>query len=152
MNADAPTGRPQKGRAVVEQATSCCDAFSANSGEDPMPFSAGTEIDTVTLDLPAGNYVINAKVLVGDRSTAGGGEFLCTLRRGQTGNIGIDTSSVRLFGGSPWNAGSMATLPLTGTVTLTSPETIRLHCATTSSDAAAQWAQLNAIEVGAITT
>jgi hypothetical protein len=151
MNADAPKGRPPKGRPVEDQTTNCCDAFSANGGGDPMPFSDGTEIDAVTLDLPAGNYVINAKVLVGDRTTAGNGSFLCTLRRGLTGNIGIDTSGVRLFGGSPWNAGSSATLPLTGTITLTSPETVRLHCTTTSSDAYAQWAQLNAIQVGTIT-
>jgi hypothetical protein len=155
MNADAPKRREPKGpprnSPVGDQTTNCCDAFSANSGGDPMPFSNGTEINAVTLDLPAGNYVINAKVLVGDRSTAGGGSFLCTLRRGLTGNIGIDISAVRLFGGSPASAGSSATLPLTGTIRLTSPETVRLHCTTTSSDAYAQWAQLNAIQVGTIT-
>jgi hypothetical protein len=148
MNADAPKRRPP----TKAETTQCCDAYSANGGLDPMPFSDGAEIDAATLDLPAGNYVINAKVLVGDRTSAGGGDFLCTLRRGQTGNIGIDTSGVRLFGGAPWNPGSTATLPLTGTVTLTTKETVRLHCGTSSSDAFAQFAQLNAIEVGTITT
>lgn len=152
MNANAPKERPPKGRPTEEQTTKCCDAFSANSGGDPMPFSNGAELNAATLDLRPGNYVINAKVLVGDRSSAGGGDFLCTLRRGQTGNIGIDTSGVRLFGGAPGNAGSTATLPLTGTITLTSQETVRLHCVTSSSDAFAQWAQLNAIEVGSITS
>jgi hypothetical protein len=60
MNADAQKGRPPKGRAAGEQSTNCCDAYSANGGLDPMPFSDGAEIDVVTLDLPAGNYVLNA--------------------------------------------------------------------------------------------
>ena len=150
MTGEVPKGNVPKAPGRQLETRQCCDAFSANGGNDPMPFSNGTEIDAVTLDLPAGNYVLNAKVFVGDRSSAGGGEVLCTLRRGQTGNIVPDTSAVRLFGGAPQNAGSTAMLPLTGTVTLTVPETVRLHCVTTSSDAFAQWAQLNAVEVGTI--
>lgn len=152
MKAEAPKGSPAKGQPTTGETTKCCDAFSANSGLDPMPFSDGAALDAVTLDLPAGNYVVNAKVLVGDRSSAGGGDFLCTLRHGQTGNVWIDTSGARLFGGAPANAGSTVTLPFTATVALTSQDTIRLNCATSSSDAFAQFAQLNAIEVGTITT
>lgn len=130
----------------------CCDAWSANDGGKVSNFdnTMGTGVDVVRLKLPAGNYVLNAKVMLGDRSAAGGGDFICTLRHGQTGNIGIDTAGVRLFGGAPANPGSMAMVSLTGTVSLTSTDTIRLNCGGTSTDAFAQWGQLNAIEVGAI--
>jgi hypothetical protein len=115
-----------------------------------MPFSQGAELDVVTLDLPAGNFVINAKVWIGNRSNHDGDDFMCTLRHGLTGNMWIDGAGIRLFG-DVWQAGGSAMLPLTGTVTLASPETIRLHCGTTSSDAIANYGQLNATAVDSIT-
>jgi hypothetical protein len=105
----------------------------------------------VTLQLPPGNYVINAKVFVQNRDTADGREIVCTLRRGQTGNIWIDTAWSRLFGGGPWTSGSVTMMPLTGTVTLTTQDTIRLHCGTDATAAAAQFGQLNATAVDSIT-
>jgi hypothetical protein len=137
---------------TTTEPAACCAAFSTNSGQDPIPFSTPTGIDAARLDLHPGKYVLNAKVLVGNRTKQDNEEIVCTLRRGQTGNIWIDTSAVRVHASGPWTAGSSATLPLTGTVTLSAAETIRLHCDTTSSDAFAQWAQLNAVAVDSITT
>jgi hypothetical protein len=129
-----------------------CDAFTSNSGGNPIPLDNTNSPDVATRALPAGNFVISAKVTLGDRSGVGGGAFLCSLRYGQTGNIGIDTSSLKLFGGAPNDPGSVATLSLAGTVSLTAPDTIRLRVQTTSTDAFAQWAQLSAIQVETITT
>src|SRR5437867_13164393 len=109
------------------------DAYSASSGLNPVAFSNTTPFDLPLPPLPAGKFVLKAKVLVGDRLGANGNAVVCTLRRGQTGSIEIDSAGVRLFGGAPANAGSTATLPLTATVTLTSQDTVKLRCETTSA-------------------
>jgi hypothetical protein len=136
----------------VTEPAACCTVFSANSGQAPIVFSNTTELDVVTLQLGPGSYVVNAKVFVQNRDSQDGREIVCTLRRGQTGNIWIDTAWSRLFGGGPWTPGSVAMMPLTGTFTLTTQETIRLHCTTSATDAAAQFGQLNATAVDSITT
>jgi hypothetical protein len=136
---------------MAEQ-SQCCDAYAADGGLDPQPFSTGNEYELETPSMPPGNYVVHAKVVVGNRASDDDQEFLCSLRHGQTGNIGIDTAGARLHGGAPWKAGSNATIALSGTVTFTVQDKVRLVCGTTSSDAYAQWAQLNAVEVGSITS
>jgi hypothetical protein len=130
----------------------CCGAWSANSGMNPVVVNTTTSYTLVTPPMPPGNYVVHAKVLVGDRTGAGNGAFTCTLRHGQTGNIWIDTAGTRLFGGAPATPGSTETVPLTGTVTLTVKDRIRLLVETTSADGFVQYAQVNAVEVGTITT
>ena len=144
--------RTPRPAANVTEPETCCSAFSANSGQAPVQFSNTAELDVVTLQLPPGKFVVNAKVFVQNRDTQDGREIVCTLRRGQTGNIWIDTAWSRLFGGGPWTAGSQTMLPLTGTITLAAQETVRLHCTTTASDAAAQFGQLNATAVDSIKT
>jgi hypothetical protein len=128
------------------------NAYAVSSGGDPIAFSISSFMTPVTLALPAGNYVIDAKVLVGNRGDDIDGEMVCTLRHGETGNIVIDFSGARLFGGAPSAAGSTATLPLTGAVALASPDTVRLLCATTSIDAFAQFAQIAAIQIATLTS
>jgi len=128
------------------------NAYAVGTGGDPIAFSISNLMAPVTLAVPAGNYVIDAKVLVGNRGDDVDGEVVCTLRHGETGNILIDFSSTRLFGGAPSAPGSTATLPLAGTVVLASADTLRLLCVTTSSDAFAQFAQINAIQVATLTS
>jgi hypothetical protein len=128
------------------------NAYAVSSGGDLIAFSSSNFMTPLTLALPAGNYVIDAKVLLGNRADDVDGEMLCTLRHGETGNIVIDISGARLFGGAPSAPGSTATLPLTATVALASPDTMRLLCATTSSEAFAQFAQITAIQVATLTS
>ena len=142
QGATGPTG-PQGARGPS-------DAFSANGGLDPQNFSdGGLGVNVATLNLAAGSYVFNAKVMVGNRPAGENAEFTCTLRYGFA--VVFDYASVRLGGGAPWDAGSMATLPLTGTRTFDAPQTVRLLCTTTSTDAFAQYGQLNAVAVATLT-
>ena len=126
------------------------DAYSDDSGFDPLNFSdGGPGVDVATLNLPAGSYVFNAKVLVGNRPDGENAEVTCTLRYGFA--VVFDISGVRLGGGAPGAAGSTATLASSATRTLDAPQTVRLNCNTTSADAFAQYGQLNAVAVATLT-
>jgi hypothetical protein len=127
------------------------DAYSDDSGLNPLNFSSanGVGVDVATLNLSAGSYVFNAKVMVGNRPAGENAEVTCTLRYGFA--VVFDISSVRLGGGAPDAAGSMATLATSGTRTLDAPQTVRLNCNTTSADAFAQYGQLNAVAVATLT-
>jgi hypothetical protein len=127
------------------------DAYSDDSGLSPLNFSSNDAVgvDVATLNLPAGSYVFNAKVMVGNRPDGENAEFTCTLRYGFA--VVFDISSVRLGGGAPGAAGSIATLASSGTRTLAAPQTVRLNCNTTSADAFAQYGQLNAVAVATLT-
>jgi hypothetical protein len=127
------------------------NAYSANSGLDPVDFVAPTEPTLATLSLPAGAYVFNAKVTVGNRTGDDGASVGCALRYGAGAGVLIDVAEARLATGAPFATASFATLPLAGTRTLDAPQTVRMVCTTTSSGAFAQYAQLNAVHVGAIT-
>jgi hypothetical protein len=123
-------------------------AYSDDSGLDPIPVSIGVEVTPVSIDVPAGSYVINAKVLVGNRSAANDQEAGCTLRFAASGLI--DSTDTRLFGGAPATSGSFTTLPLSGTFTTATGDTIRVICTNTSTDGFIQYAQLNAILVSTV--
>lgn len=120
-------------------------------------FDTSEEQVAAQLALDAGNYVVNAKVTVGNTSASasGGNDFVgCTLRHGTTGNIVIDQTGIRLFPGAPDTAGSYATLSLASGVSLSSPDTIRLLCTTTITDVDAafiQYTKLNAVKVETLT-
>jgi hypothetical protein len=125
------------------------NAYAATTDLAVHDFSIGSEATLATIDLPAGSYVFNAKVLVGNR-VAANDDFSCSLRYGVGAAVAIDFAGIRLEGPA-FNPGGTATLPLTGTRTLTAPQTIRMICGTTSTDALAQYAQLNAVEVATLT-
>jgi hypothetical protein len=129
----------------------------ANSNVFRFDTSDGLGVLAAQLSLDPGNYVLNAKVTVGNASSssAGGNDaILCTLRHGQTGNIGIDASEVRLFPGAPSATGSIAVLPLAGVVTLADADVIRLVCYTTVTEPDAAFvdiAKLTAVKVETLT-
>src|SRR4051812_15332705 len=110
------------------------DGYTTNNGLNPQNFNVGTGVTVATLNLPSGNYLFNAKVLVGNRSSASDQETTCALRFGASGSGLIDIADTRSFAGAPFTAGSSATLPLAGSISLTAPETIKVICATTSAD------------------
>lgn len=128
----------------------------ANANVYRFDNSDGLGVLAAQLALDPGNYVLNAKVTVGNGSQSGGGNdsIFCTLRHGQTGNIGIDASEVRLFPGAPFATGSVAVLPLAGVVNLTVPDVIRLVCHTTVTEpdgAFVDIAKLTAVKVETLT-
>jgi hypothetical protein len=110
-----------------------------------MNYSSATGLGVVaaSLALPAGSYTFSAKVLVGNR-VGTNEDVLCTLRHGQTGNIGIDDSGTRL--GEADTAEAYTTLPLTGGATLDGAETVNLVCSTTSSDAFVNFGHITATQ------
>jgi hypothetical protein len=125
------------------------NAYSTSNLNDVLPFAANQELLALTLDLPAGSFVIAGKVNVFNQTGGENEDVTCSLRHGLTGNQLIDYSGARI--GTPNGVDSFAMLSLTGTLTLASPETIRLLCASTSTGAAGRWPQLNAIQVGTLT-
>lgn len=127
------------------------NGYATSSGFNPQSFSINNELTVTTLVLPAGNYVVDAKVLVGNRSSASDEEVTCSLRFGPFSSGLLDIAGARLFGGGPAAAGSFATLPLVGSISLSASETITVLCATTSADAFAQYAKLNAVQVETLT-
>lgn len=128
------------------------DGYAVSDSGNPTNFATPNDAIPVSLTLPAGSYLIDAKVTIGNRGDDANGEFLCTLRHGLTGNIVIDTSGARLFGGAPFAPGSTATIPFSGSLEIEGSDTVNLLCATTSSDAFVQWAQITAIKVATLTT
>jgi len=126
------------------------DAYSDDSGFSPLNFGGGVDVDVATLNLPAGSYVFNAKVLVGNRPADENAEFTCSLRYGFA--VVMDFAGVRLGGGAPFAAGSTSTVANSATRTLDAPQTVRLLCSTTSADAFAQYGQLSAVQVATLTT
>jgi hypothetical protein len=126
------------------------NAYAAITDLNPHAFSNGNEASLASIDLAPGAYVFNAKVLVGNQGV-GNDPFTCSLRYGIGNGVAIDFAATRLATGAPNTAGSMATLPLTGTRSLSEAQTVRLICVTESSGAFAQYAQLNAVKVGALT-
>lgn len=105
------------------------------------------EIEVAHIDLPAGTYLVSGKVLVGNRVGANE-DVECTLRYGLTGNIGLDQSGTRLGAGDTSDA--FTTIPLTGALTLSDADTVRLRCATSSSDGWVNFGQLNAIQLASL--
>ena len=113
-------------------------AFATDGGQDPiaLPNATPTTVSG-TLSLPQGSYVLSGKVVVYE-DDASGGQVTCQLHNAGTGGgpSVLDISDVRLFGGSVSvsEPGSMATLPLVGSIT--SPEgsaEISIVCTTTGS-------------------
>jgi hypothetical protein len=134
------------------------DAYVADSGLNPIYFDASTspETELAPLVLEPGDYVLNAKVLVGNVSGDSSEDISCALRWGASGLI--DQGSVRPTPGAPFFAGSLATLALAGSISLTSSDTVRVNCTTSigasstyPSGAFAQFAKLNAVRVETIT-
>ena len=143
MGPPGPSGPPGSSEAYVA------------SGSGPLFFSNAQGMVTVaTLNLPVGNYVLNAKVLVGNSSSSDdAAEINCGLRYGFGGSGAIDvTSAARLFKGAPYAAGSMTTLPLSGSIVIATGDEnpVVLNCVTTSDASFAQFGKLNAIAVSTL--
>lgn len=120
------------------------DAYVTHSGLNPVAFESNNEVTAAFLTLPEGNYTLSGKVLVGNGDTADA-EISCRLLTGNS--VGIDLAGVRLTSGAPFATGSIATLPLTGSIVVESLSEVRIQCASTSPDAFAQYAQLSAVKV-----
>ena len=131
---------------------------AASFAPNPIYFDASTspETELAPLVLEPGDYVLNAKVLVGNISGDSSEDISCALRWGASDLI--DQGSVRPSPGAPFSAGSLATLALAGSISLTSSDTVRVNCTTSigasstyPSGAFAQFAKLNAVRVETIT-
>lgn len=121
---------------------------------------ANPELVVATLALGAGNYILNAKVLVGNISGEANEDILCALRYGgPSASLIIDQTSVRPHSGAGFAAGSLVTLALTGGVSLAEDDVIKFICATSiplsettfPSGAVAHLAKLNAVKVETLT-
>ena len=126
------------------------DAFVADAGLDPQEFAvSNNEVTVATLSLPEGNYTLDAKVLVGNRDAADA-QILCQLQFGISG--GIDIATVRLTAGGPYTTGSIAMLPLAGSLVV-GPEgqTVHIQCGSTNPGGFAQWGKLTAVKVETLT-
>lgn len=121
------------------------DAYVTDSGMDPLPFESNNEVTAATVNLPEGSYTLTAKVLVGNGDAADA-EIVCSLL--YAASVWIDTAGVRLTGGAPAVTGSMATLPLAGSIVV-DPGVwpVRIQCSSTSPGAFAQYGKLNAVNV-----
>jgi hypothetical protein len=105
--------------------------------------SAGTTVALLT-NLPAGNYLVMAKVTVGANS---GSQDSCTLLTGST-VVDISFATANVSVGIIWE-----TAKLLGTVALpTSTNSISVTCANSAGSGMAQYPVLTAIKVGSVTT
>jgi hypothetical protein len=123
----------------------------------PQSFDISTNPETVValLNLDAGNYVLNAKVVVGNVSGVENEDIACALRQGPFASILLDFTSVRPNPGAPFAAGSIETLALAGSASLSASDTIRVICTASieaPGSAFAHSARLNAIKVETLTT
>ena len=138
------------------------DAYVTNSGLDPYYFDSSTnpELVVARLVLDAGNYVLIAKVTVANVSGSMGEDINCALGQGDYGfpfNL-VDVASVRLNPGAPFATGSFVTLPLSGSISLSSADAVRVICTTSippsqtfPGGAFAQFAKLTAVKVETLT-
>jgi hypothetical protein len=150
-NITGPQGLPgQNGAPGAQGPRGPSDAYAADAGANPQAFAVSNNEATVAmLTLPEGNYSLSAKVLVGNGDGLAA-EISCTLRYG--GAVLIDTAGVRLAGGAPYEAGSMATLPLGGSLVVgPAGEIVRIQCGSTSPSGFAQYGKLNAVKVETLT-
>ena len=119
-------------------------AFTADSGFDPVAITQNTGV--VSLNLPEGSYVFSGKVLAGDISTTN--VVICVLfnQGGGGGPSILDISQTPTL-----TAGSFATLPLVGKLSLAGNATISIVCtAQNAGNAIAQYAHLNAVRVATL--
>jgi len=119
-------------------------AFAADSGLDPIAVTQNTGV--VSLNLPEGNYVFSGKVLAGDAGTTN--VVICVLfnQGGGGGPSILDISQTPAL-----TAGSFATLPMVGRLSLAGTATISIVCtAQNAGNAIAQYAHLYAVRVATL--
>lgn len=105
--------------------------------------AAGTAVALLT-NLPAGNYLLMAKVTIG--ANAGSQDF-CTLLVGGT-VIDYSYATANISVGIIWE-----TAKLLGTVSLpTSTNSISVTCSNSTDSGMAQYPVLTALKVGSVTT
>jgi len=105
--------------------------------------AAGTTVALLT-NLPAGNYLLMAKVTIG--ANAGSQDF-CTLLVGGT-VIDYSYATANISVGIIWE-----TAKLLGTVSLpTSTNSISVTCSNSTDSGMAQYPVLTALKVGSVTT
>ena len=105
--------------------------------------ATGTAVALLT-NLPAGNYLLMAKVTIG--ANAGSQDF-CTLRVGST-VIDYSYATANVSVGIIWE-----TAKLLGTVSLpTSTNSISVTCSNSTDSGMAQYPVLTALKVGSVTT
>jgi hypothetical protein len=113
------------------------DAFFA--AEDSIAIPPGATATVVTLELPAGSYVIQGKV-IHDSAFYG-----CNLLRSGD-EVALDSASEQAGNSSP-----RGTLPLMAAATLAAPETLSIECGASSSSTTVSQVKLAAIKVGSLT-
>ena len=102
-------------------------------------------------NVPAGNYVVNAKTSVVDLSAAPR-LVRCAILTSAGGGVQVDNSYATLENGDSEQL-SEAAIPLQATITLDNAATVSLVCSAGSGaagDVAAQYSQLNLTQVGEI--
>jgi hypothetical protein len=129
-------------------------AFATDGGLDPigLPEATPTRVSR-TLSLPPGSYVLSGKVEVYEEA---GNEVqvTCQLRNDGISSApsSLDFSDARLFAGSSSanSPGSLATLPLVGSVSFTEGSLAMSIVCTSTGNAHAQFANLYAVQVASL--
>jgi hypothetical protein len=99
------------------------DAYVATmSPLSPLP--GGETLTMVSMDVPAGSYVIDAQVRVRSQVIYDGGQISCDLYGAEQ----LDIFNVNFAGGIEAESFKEKVMPLAGWTTLTTPGTIRIEC------------------------
>jgi hypothetical protein len=106
-------------------------------------FAASLTVLTLP-DVPAGAYVIAAKVNV---RGAAGSTFTATNCQLRSGGVAVDQSRVTIPGGA-----SATPIPLQGTASLAAPASISVVCSIPGNGGFASESKLSAIRVGDVTS
>ncbi|MGO9763653.1 MAG: hypothetical protein ACLP1Q_20565 [Solirubrobacteraceae bacterium] len=124
---------------------------NAYSASETAAFAlAGGERDVLSLNLPAGRYVVSASVNVAntDATNEGPETATCVIN-----DVPVSTAEASGTATIPFVSGLDAseTVPLDGTWRLSAPETLELSCTQLTAGAtSASLAQIDAIQVGAL--
>ena len=110
---------------------------------NPQPFQASLTVFTLP-DVPAGDYVLSAKVTV---RAVTGSTFTAVSCQLRAAAVAIDQSRVTI----PAGAGATP-IPLQGTASLTSPASFSVVCSIPGNGGFASDSKLSAIRVGVVTS
>ena len=124
------------------------DLWEAKVGVTPLPETDLVDPNTylplpvmASLSLPAGSYLVSSTIYLLDFDNPAG--FICYLD-GPSGHI------LHQGQASNYQADEPASITLQSAVTLASPATVALHCASNGTDSLASDGRLDALKVGTV--